>query len=390
MLLAFAAAAPAQFVNRAAWLGLEEEGVRREFAQGTEYFLDRLSYVELPPWWERGLPRFRDQFTYRVGSTSATQFTIEGNLDLTRELGDGFTFRYHFLQGENRDARFVRNALALEYALTPSTALFAQAEPFADKSLIDFSAGAWLLRERDQALRVMLTAVDFVNEKSRTAEYTRDPYALMASGVFGDPDGHRIAFDLGAQLPLTVRDLATDDELELWRAIADVDVHLRVAERDVLVAAVEAERSGKQQHDAGAALVEDFDRTFAQVRLEWWRDGDLPWSAGFAHTLHDEDGRRPADPASDLRTRRREWLAIARLHLPCTEKLSFEPQLFAGHVRDEFADGGPRRHEEGFEGRLNWTARWQFRPGVTLALAVGAQLDELAFAGGGAMFTADF
>jgi hypothetical protein len=59
-------------------------------------------------------------------------------------------------------------------------------------------------------------------------------------------------------------------------------------------------------------------------------------------------------------------------------------------VRDEFADGGPRRHEEGFEGRLNWTARWQFRPGVTLALAVGAQLDELAFAGGGAMFTADF
>lgn len=40
---ASAAGLPAQFLNRAAWLGSDEEGVRRDFAQGTEYFLDRFS-----------------------------------------------------------------------------------------------------------------------------------------------------------------------------------------------------------------------------------------------------------------------------------------------------------------------------------------------------------
>ena len=58
VLFLLAAPVTAQFVNRATWLGVDEEGVRRNFAQGTEYFLDRFSYVVTAPWWERSLPTF--------------------------------------------------------------------------------------------------------------------------------------------------------------------------------------------------------------------------------------------------------------------------------------------------------------------------------------------
>ncbi|MBM3960708.1 MAG: hypothetical protein FJ306_02215 [Planctomycetes bacterium] len=194
---ASAAGLPAQFLNRAAWLGAVEEGVRRDFAQGTEYFLDRFSVVVVAPWHERGLPTFGNRVDYRLGSTNGTQFTVEGAIDHALPLGDDFTFRYHVLQGENRDARFVRNAVGLKRRLGDGAAAFVQGEVFAEKSLIDVSAGAWLLRRGDDALRVMLTAVDMTADKSRDVRYERAPLATMASGAFGDAATHRVRFEVG-------------------------------------------------------------------------------------------------------------------------------------------------------------------------------------------------
>lgn len=111
VLFLFAVPATAQFVNRAVWLGFEEEGMRRHFAQGTEYFLDRFSYVVVAPWWERGLPNFGNRVGYRLGSTSGSHFAVEGAIDHVVPLGDGLLFRYHARQGENRDTRFVRNSV---------------------------------------------------------------------------------------------------------------------------------------------------------------------------------------------------------------------------------------------------------------------------------------
>lgn len=382
----------AQHLNRAAWLGTTEEGVRRDFAQGTEYFLDRFSYVVVAPWWERNLPTFGNRVDYRLGSTSGTQFTVEGAIDHALPLGDDFTFRYHVLQGENRDARFLRNAVALERALGETTAAFVQGEVFAEKSLIDVSAGAWLFRRGDDALRVMLTAVDWTSEKSRDFAYDRAPYAPMVSGAFGDEATHRVRFELGGQLPFEQRDLATDDRLALRRWIGSLTSHLRLSQRDVLVSAFEAETTVKRLRPGEPAglLAEDFDREFLQARVEWWRDGELPWSAGVLHTSHDEDGRRPFDPGSDLRTRRREWFGVLRLRLRAGERLSFEPQAFAGVVDDEFRDGVGSRDERRFEGKLAWNTRWDFSPNVALAAIVSVQLDEPAFGGGGAQFQARF
>jgi hypothetical protein len=382
----------AQFVNRAAWLGTEEEGVRRNFEQGTEYFLDRFSYVVAPPWWDPGLTRFDERIDLRFGSTSATQFTVEGQLDQAIELGDGFAFRYHVLQSENRDTRYLRNELALEYALGDETALFAQGSLFADKSLIDVSLGAWLLRRDDEALRVMLTAVDFATDKSDVVTYESAPWAAMVSGAFGDTESHRIAFELGAQLPFEVRELGDGDRLELQRWIGSAQSHLRLAERSVLVTAIESEWTAKQLRGtaAGNPLDEDFDRTFHQARVEWWQDAAQPWSIGVLHTWHEEDGRRPNAPANDLRTRRREWFGILRTRFEVDEKLSFEPQLFAGNIRDSFRDGMQARDEDRFEGKIAWNARWDFSPDITLALIVSTQIDELAFGGGGAQFVARF
>jgi hypothetical protein len=389
---ASAAGLPAQFLNRAAWLGSDEEGVRRDFAQGTEYFLDRFSYVVVAPWHERGLPTFGNRVDYRLGSTSGTQFTVEGAIDHALPLGDDFTFRYHVLQGENRDARFVRNAVALERRLGDGAAAFVQGEVFAEKSLIDVSAGAWLLRRGDDALRVMLTAVDMTADKSRDFRYERAPLATMASGAFGDAATHRVRFEVGGQLPFEQRDLDDDDRFAMRRWIGSATSHLRLAERDVLVTSFEAETTDKRLRPGApaSALAEDFDRTFLQARGEWWRDAAIPWSAGVLHTRHDEDGRRIADPSADLRTRRREWFGVLRVRLRAGERLCFEPQAFAGLVDDEFRDGVGARDERRFEGKLAWNTCWEFSPTMSLTAIVSLQLDEPAFGGGGAQFQARF
>ncbi|MFN3242591.1 MAG: hypothetical protein ACE37K_13895 [Planctomycetota bacterium] len=390
--LALAAPTTAQFLNRAVWLGLDEEGVRRDFAQGREYYIDRMSYVTLAPWWDRGLQRFGNEVRYQLGSVSSRDFTIEGHIDHRIELGDGFSFRYHVLQGENRDTRFVRNAIGLEYELDDTTALFVQGTPFADKSAIDVSAGAWLWRRGDQALRVMLTSVDAPSDKSRTFEFERAPYGLQVAGAFGDADGHRLVFDVAAQLPFELRELDSGNHFEMERYIANLETHLHVDEDDRIVCAIEAEYADKMLRPVGDGdpLREHFDREFHQIRFEWWRDGPQPWSIGFAHTYLSERGNRPNDPVNDLRALRSEWMGIVRYQLPIDGRLSFEPQLLAGNVRDRFFDGDGRRGSSRFEGKIAWNARWDFSPNVTLALIVSTQLDELAFGGGGAQFVARF
>lgn len=387
------APAAAQYLNRAAWLGIEEEGIRRDFSQGSEYFLDRFSYVSLPPWMERGLPRFADGIDYRMGSVTTSDFTIEGSIDKTLALGDGFGFGYHVLQSETRDARFLRNAIEFDYALGDETAVFVQTEMFADKDLIDVSAGAWLLRREQQALRAMVTAVDAPSEKSDSVDYLQRPVALMLAGVFGDPERQRLAFELAGQLPFDVRDVATGDEFSLQRWIGSCTWHLRVADRDWIVAGAEVEWTEKQLDPAtvGDPRTEDFDRDFGQVRLEWWRDEErTPWSIGVLHTWQREDGRRPFDPASSPFVRRSELFALARMHLPVGERLSFEPQLLAGHVDLRVRDGGPGLDVDRFEGKLSWYTRYDFSPRVSFTVGVSAQLDRAAFGGGGAWFVARF
>lgn len=390
--LAFATPACAQFLNRAVWLGLEEEGIRRDFGQGREYYLDRMSYVTLAPWWDRGLQRFGNEVSYQLGSVSSRDFTIEGHIDHKIELGDGFAFRYHVLQGENRDTRFLRNALGLEYELNGTSALFVQGTPFADKTAIDMSVGAWLWREGDQALRVMLTSVDAPSDKSRVFEFEQAPYGLQVAGGFGDVDSHRVVFDVAAQLPFELRELDSGDRFEMERYIANLETHLHLDDDDRLVCAVEAEYTDKMLRPIGDGdpLREHFDREFHQIRVEWWRDGPQPWSIGIAHTYLSERGNRPNDAANDLRTLRNEWMGILRYHIPIDGRLSLEPQLLAGNVRDRFFDGVENRGSSRFEGKIAWNARWDFSPNVTLALIVSTQLDELAFGGGGAQFIARF
>jgi hypothetical protein len=202
----------------------------------------------------------------------------------------------------------------------------------------------------------------------------------------------RVAFELGAQLPLEVRELENDDRLELSRYLGDVQLHWRLRPTDVLVAAVEAETTAKELTPLAGddPRQERFDRTFWQLRAEWWRDAAMPWSVGVLHTFHDEVGRRDNARADDLRTDRREWFGLARLRWVIDDRLSFEPHLFAGYVQDEFRDGGERRDRDRFEGKLGWNTRWDFSPAASLVVIVTTQLDEPAFGGGGAQFVARF
>lgn len=385
--------AEAQHMNRAVWLGFEEEGVRRDFRQGTEYFLDRMSYVVAPPWHDPDLSIWGNQVRYAFGSVTSSEFTFEGRVDHEFELGDGVGFHYHVLQSEHRDTRFLRNAIGLSYQLDETSALFAQGTPFGDKSLIDVSVGGWLWRRDDDGLRAMVTLVDAPSDKSEVTEFESAPYGLHVAGAFGERDDLRVSFDVGAQLPFRARRLEDDAVLDFERYLAAGEARLRLARRDWLVCAVDAEYTDKRLAPAMAddPLREHFHRTFAQLRAEWYRDdGRNPWSIGVVHTMHDESGLRPNDASADLRTRRREWFGVARVQLPIDGRLSLEPQLFAGHVQDRYRDGLDDRDRSRFEGKIAWNARWDFSERAHLVLIVSTQLDELAFGGGGAQFVARF
>ncbi len=387
-----AAVLPAQYLNRAAFGGVEAEGFRRDFPLGSEYFLDRFSYVVSPPWWRRGLPWFADRFEYRLGSTSSTQFTLEGAYDQRFALDESAGIGVHLLHSENRDWRFVRQAIELDLITSESTGVFVQAEPLAEKSEIDVSAGAWLWRAGDEGLRLMWTGVDLTAEKSRSFDYRRQAHALMLTGAHGGGEDWRLTWELGGQLPFVVEDTATRESLSMWRWIGSAESHWRLAERDWLVAAAELELTSKELRPAtaGGAATEDFDRAFRQLRLEFWRDTpNRPWSVGVLHTAMNEDAARPFDPAGGQRGRRQEWFGIARLQLPVDGKLSFEPQLFAGYVSNRL-DGVDRLRHQRFEGKVAWNLRWDFSPTTTLVLVVSTQLDEFAFGGGGAQFSMRF
>jgi hypothetical protein len=384
--------ASAQFVNRAVWLGFDEEGVRPEFRQGREYYLDRLSYVVPPPWADLELRWFDDGARYAFGSVSAREFTFEGRIDHHVPLGDGVAFHYHVLQSEHRDARFDTTAIGLELQLDAERTLFVQGTPFADKSQIDVSVGAFWWRRPHAALRTMLTLVDAPADKSEVVDYERAPYGLHAAGAFGSPERLRVAFELGTQLPMRAVRLADGARFDLQRTIGIGELRAPLGERDRLLLAAEAESTDKRLRPAAAGdpLREHFDREFHQLRLEWWRDTARPWSIGVVHTRLDEHGRRPNDPDRDLRTKRREWFGVLRRRYPIDERLFFEPQLFAGQVGYEFRDGVLLRDQARFEGKAAWNVGWEFSPRASLVLVVSTQLDELAFGGGGAQFVAWF
>lgn len=393
LLVALAAPAAAQFVNRATWLGVDEEQIRTDYERGVEYYMDRASYVVLPPWWNRGLPRFEDRAWYTGGSVSSSRLTLEGGIDQRIELGEGFAFRYHLLHSETRDTRILRSAIELEYAIGQESAVFVQSELMAEKSVVDVSVGAWLLRRDANALRVMVTSVDAPSRKGERVIYERDAWAVMLAGAFGDPESHRVAFEIGGQLPFELRDVDAAVDLELHRWIGSVETHIRLGERDWLVGAAEVEWTDKSRRALpGSSLAsEEFRRDFHEVRVEWWRDcEDLPWSVGVSHLELDEDGIVAGDPSSNLRGRREEWFGIGRLHVPINEQVSFEPQVLAGNVRRIVRDAARDLYTDRFEGKVALNTRYHFSPDASLAVLVTAQLDEPAFGGGGIQFVARF
>lgn len=390
-----AAPLPAQFVNRAAWLGIEREGIRRDFTQGAEYHLDRFSYVVLPPWWDPDLDPWANGIEYRFGSVTARDFTVEGGLDHTVDLGPGYRFRYHLLQGEHNDARFLRNAVALEHDLSPQVALFAQGEILAQKSDIDASFGAWLHRSPGFTLRAMVTAVDLAADKDDRVRHEVDPWAVQIAGTIGRPGGHRIFFDLAGQLPLRLRDETAAATFGMERWLGRAEARWCLGEHDWLVSAAELEWTAKElRPDApGSPLQEDFSRDYQQVRIEWWRAVQpWTWSAGLVFTHQEEDGRRPFDPALDLAILRHEWMAVGRVQVPLAEQWDLEPQVFAAHVRldDQRGEGEPTARVDSFEGKVSWNLRHRFANGAALAFVVALQLDEPKFGGGGAQFMARF
>ncbi|MEM6676164.1 MAG: hypothetical protein AAF726_25170 [Planctomycetota bacterium] len=393
--------ASAQLLNRATWLGSEEEGFRRDYRQDAEYFIDRAGYVDLPPWWrEDGAGGPLDPFASRVsiaaGSVSSDDLTLETTTQLALALGKGATFRAQHLSTENQTTRFQRFGIGLDVAVTDETALFAQLEGGGDKERADLSLGAEFFRTERSAHRLMLTLVDFSDGKTDVFEYASSAYGLMLSGFTGAADEVQFVYDVSAQLPFEERELATGTLFEMERAIGLAELRIPIGARDRWIVAFDGELTSKENRplDRFDPEREDGDVTRARLRTEWWRRSENGYDTTLGFWLHhlDEDYVRPNDLRQSRRVRRREAILTGRMRVPLSDSWTLEPYLFTGYVDLEDATGGIDADLDfgSFQGKIGAPILFRFSDAAFLRLDLSFQLDEFAFGGGGMQLQASF
>jgi len=405
-LLAFAtpvlmlAPCQAQYLNRAIWLGTEDESIRRNFKQGTDYFLDRASYVDVMPW-QRGatLDPFGNRFSLAGGSVSNTQLTIEGVGNGRVRLDETFGFGAHYLQSENQATQFQRFGMSLEALFSEQTAGFLLVEGSTQKERADLSFGVELARGTDHTQRITCTAVDFASHKSDSFDYEQRPFGLLFSGFGGSAESLEFAYELAAQLPMEERRFDDDERFRMHRTIGSFEVRIRCNQRDRLLLYGEGELSDKHVRpaDPAASPREDYASKFGRARVEYWRaigDG-ADWAVGGSYLYLDNDDDRPNDPQQNLRERRREALLSVRSRLVLSDKWTWEPYLLGGYIRHELDYDDPMvapedQGFEGFQGKWGAPIRYRFSAHASIRFDASVQLDQAKFAGGGIQFAAVF
>jgi len=394
--LALSPSAAAQFLNRALWLGDDLEGVRRDYPQGADYFIDRASYVDVPPWWYATLDPFTNRLSVAGGSVSTDRLTIEAVGNFALDMGRGASARLSYLQSENQTTQFERVGVGMDWRLSPASALFFQLEGTPEKDRADLSLGAELFRNPHGAQRVALTLVDFSWRKSDEFEYSTAPLGLLFSGFQGDPQRLQFAYELGAQLPFEERQIASGDRFRMQRLIGELEARWRFAPSERLVLALGGELTDKQQRptDPLASGREDYDDQLGRLRAEWWHSADAgrEFSLGASWLHASTDGLRPNAPAEDLIVRRDELLLLARARLPLSESWQVEPYVIGGHVDYEQRDGSTGQDSEshGFQGKLGLPILIRFSEHAWLRIDASLELDQFAFGGGGVQLSASF
>lgn len=370
--------------------------MRRNFVQDTEYYLDRYSFVDLPPWWNERLEPFRNRLFGAGGSVSSADLTLEAQLNLTLPLGKDFSAGFHYLESENQTNQYQRVAPALEYQLSPATSVFAMIEGTVEKEEADMSFGMNLFHTERGRTRIMFTSVDFSDGKSQKFEYSKKPYGLMVSGDYHWDGGSEVYYEAGVQLPFEQRFLIDDEQFSMWRVIALGETRYALSGRDKLVLAVYTEFTKKslEPDDTGSPLAEDFDGDMQRMRLEWWRkvSDDYQWSTGLSWLRLRNEGVRINDPAQHLEEHRNELLYLARVRIRLTGLVLFEPNIWAGYVDYHNQLGGVTVNKsfDGFQGKIGLPLVLRFSKQALLTINPTFQLDQLSFGGGSVQFQAKF
>ncbi len=389
--------ARAQFMNRAIWLGFEDEGLRRDYRQDAEYFIDRASYVDAPPWWRAdSLNPFSNRVSIAGGSVSSTELTLENSLQLGLDIGKGVTFRAQQLGSENQTTRYQRFAVGFDVATTNSSSFLFQLEGDADKARADVSFGAELMRTDHSAHRILFTLADWSERKSSVFEYDTKPYGLMLAGYHGDRDSVQFVYDLSTQLPFEERMVESGTVFEMQRTIGLAEVRVPIGPLDRIIFGLDGELTTKENRptDPGALVREDADIARGRLRVDWWRSPADGYDTTLGLWLHhlDEDHVRPNDPAETRRVRRREAGLTGRMRVPLTDTWTLEPYLIGGHVDLVDRTGGVTDDLdfEGFQGKIGAPLLFRFSDAAFLRIDLSLQLDEAAFGGGGIQFQASF
>ena len=212
----FAEIAFAQYLNRALYLGRGEEEVRRNYNQDFEYYLDRFSFLDMPPWWNERLEPFRNRFFAGGGSVSSADLTLEGQLNLTLPIGKGVSVGFYYLESENQANQYQRVAPALDYQFSSNMSVFALLEGTVEKEEDDLSFGMQLFHTQHGRTRIMLTFADFSDDKSQEFKYEKKPYGLMVSGDYRWDGGSEIYYEASGQLPFEQRFLNEDALFKMW------------------------------------------------------------------------------------------------------------------------------------------------------------------------------
>ncbi|MGE3174543.1 MAG: hypothetical protein AB7O97_18070 [Planctomycetota bacterium] len=393
--LALAAAAPAQFLNRAVWLGADDEGLTRTYDQGPEHYLDRIAYTDLPPWRrDPALEPFDDRLVLTGGSASSSRLTTEGVANLTAPLDDVFLARVHYLQSEHQGAQFERVAFGVDAVTGRSTSLFAQVEGAQDKSRADLSLGVDVRGDGGRH-RLGLTLVDFASRKGEAFDYAQDPVGLLAAGHLGEAAGLALGYELAAQLPTVERGALPGDSLRVQRVLGALRARRALSPETALWADLELELTQKAQR-ATAGEHERADTRFHRLRLEYARElaPATHVAAGVIWVGLDTDVRR-GDGATTRDEHRDEWFLSLRAAVPLGDRTALEPYALGGGVHFGRSGLGAGTSFEpdrasGFQGKCGVPFVYRFSERAAIRFDASLQLDRAAFGGGGVQLVARF
>jgi hypothetical protein len=359
---------------------LEAALAGRGFNYNTESFLHRFSYRQAFPlvggdFWPEG-------FYGGAGSVRATEFYAVQQVRKTVPLEDWGSFAFRYRRDEDFNGRWEQAWVGLEYRFAEAWSATALVDAQGDKEDLDAQLELAWLGEDGGRFRAALIATDYrFNSKQREALYERAPYTLFAERwwYFGDVLVYAHGnVNLRTEYRQPAAGIALDDEAQE----GGVGVRWTVDSRRTLRFALQGSNADRRRLDPLSDVTLAREHLAFTAELE---DEHATWPHWYGIRAFGFDERTAdAVAATDLRMRRREFMAYGGTEWRLNERFRFRPELLLNYIdNDDDFESPDDLHRRGVESKLMLplVILLDATHGARMVLAPSVELHKLGFGG---------